>query len=52
MEPNMALDHLCHQRVHSAPAGRDVMKDLGALPFLIQGLLDCGHLAQDAMDAV
>jgi hypothetical protein len=48
----MTFDHFGHQRIHGATAGRDVVKDLGALPFLIQGLLDCCDLAHDATDAV
>ena len=52
MEPNMTLDHFGHQRIHGTPASRDVVKYLGALPFLIQCLLDGGDLAHDSSDAV
>src|SRR3984893_12309330 len=52
VEANMTLDHFGHQRIHGASAGRDVVKDLGALPFVIQGFLDGRDLAHDRPDAV
>jgi hypothetical protein len=52
VEPNMTLDHFGHQRIHGAPASRDIVKHLGALPFLIQCLFDGPDLAHDSPDPV
>ena len=50
---DVAFDDLGHQRVHRAPAGRDVVQDVGAVrALLVEGLLDCGNLPHDPADPV
>jgi hypothetical protein len=43
----MPLDHFRHQRIHRAPAGGDVMQNVGALGLLIESSLDGFHLTSD-----
>ena len=52
VEPDMTLDHFRHQRVHGATAGRDIVKNLGALSFLLEGFLNCPDLTLDSPDTV
>ena len=48
----MTLDYLSHQRVHSAPAGGDVVEDVGALRILIERPFDRRDLAPNSSNPV
>jgi hypothetical protein len=52
MESDMALNHFGHQRVHGAPAGRNVMQYVGTFRLLIERFLDRRHLAHDPPNPV
>ena len=52
MKPNVAFDHLGHQGIHRAPAGRDVVKYLGTFGLLIESAFNRFHLPANPPDAI
>ena len=48
VKPNMAFDHLRHQRIHGAPASGDIVQNRRALGLFIERSLDCFNLPANA----
>ncbi|SPE32587.1 hypothetical protein SBA3_190013 [Candidatus Sulfopaludibacter sp. SbA3] len=52
VESDVTFDDFSHEGIHSSAASRDVVEHIGALGFLIESLLNGGHLPLDAVDPV
>lgn len=52
VEADVALDDLCHKRVHRTAAGGDVVEYIGALSLLIERSFNRIDLPADAPDTI